>query len=114
MAASEHLSGEQFKSVFLPEQKYREVPRHNETGEPPKEVYRWAHQKAVEGYEHEGVPSGTHFSLDEPDDRYKASDHILISAPYSDENFRSSHNMQGEHYVATTGQLPAEKVKRVK
>lgn len=122
MSASEHLSGAQFAPVARKVikdfgehgqfERMEEVPRHTETGAAPTRAYRWAHHEAVKGYLSEGVPRGTYFSIDKPDDRYRASDHQLVSVPYSDAHFRSSVNMQGEHYVSTTTTVPSHLVTR--
>lgn len=90
------------------------VPRHNETGEPPKTLFRWAHHEAVKGYLSNGVPSGTHFALEASDDRYRASDHELISVPYSDALFRSSESSTGTLYAATTSTVPPQQVRQHK
>jgi len=86
------------------------VPRHVETGAPPSTVYRYAHHEAVRQYQQEGIPKNTYFSIEQPDDRYRASDHQLISVPYSDQYFRSSLSSTGAHYVATTGPMPSDQM----
>ena len=90
---------------------HNQVPR-NAQGQAPSRAYRYAHHQAVAGYESEGVPKGTYFSYSVPDDRYKTSDNLLVSVPYSDEYFRSSVNFSGEHYLSTTSNVPPEMVKR--
>lgn len=88
-----------------------QVPR-DAHGQPPTRAYRYAHHQAVAGYRSEGVPRGTYFSISQPDGRYKAADHQLVSVPYSDEYFRSSVNFSGEHYLSTTATVPPEMVRR--
>lgn len=109
MAAGDHLAGDQFASVYRDQEM---VPRHAETGEPPTAAYRYAHKDAVKGYQSEGIPRGTYFSIDKPDPRYKARDHELVSVPYSDEHFRSSINLEGEHNLSTRRAVPPEQVRR--
>ena len=97
------VEGERFK---------KQVPRLEGTQDvKPERAFRWAHRQQIESYGREGIPSGTYFSV-EPDARYRASDHALISVPYSDQDFRVSENLAGEMNLSTTRPIPGSKMER--